>query len=113
MSIVAVVGSRDYANLDKVREFVEGLPPETVVISGGALGVDWVAAETARRRGLRLDIFRADWPKHGRAAGPIRNSLIVKAADRIVAFWNGKSRGTMDVLEKARAAGKPIEEISE
>jgi len=103
---VAIVGSRDFPNLGLVRTIVRALPAGTRVISGGARGVDSVAEVTARERGLEIRIFPADWARYGRSAGPLRNAHIVRHADQILAFWTGKSRGTLDTLRQARDAGK-------
>ena len=109
---VAVVGSRNYPNLDKVRAFVAlTLTPDTIVISGGARGVDSVAAEAARARGLVVEEYLAEWRKYGKSAGFLRNTTIVDKADRVVAFWDAKSRGTLDTINKAKAKGIPVEII--
>lgn len=52
--------------------------------------------------------YPADWEKHGRAAGPIRNEkmLIVGTPDMVLAFPGG--RGTADMIRKAEAAGLPV-----
>jgi hypothetical protein len=70
--------------------------------------VDTWAAEAARARGLEILVFRADWKSHGKAAGVLRNTTIVEAADQIVAFWDGRSRGTKDTIAKAGVASKPV-----
>lgn len=103
---IAIVGSRDFARLDLVRALVSELSPRCCVVSGGARGVDEAAEETARARGLDVIIHHADWSK-GRGAGFERNKLIVRDADVVVAFWDGKSRGTQHTLRLAHAAGKP------
>lgn len=105
---VAVVGSRNYQNLKEVEEFVNSLPQGTIVISGGARGVDRVAEEAARKRGLRIEIYKPDWRKYGKRAGLIRNTQIVNNADMIVAFWDKKSRGTQDTIKKAQRTGKGV-----
>lgn len=105
---VAIVGSRDFKNLEAVREWVNKLPPETVIVSGGARGVDRTAADAARQRGLAVMEFLADWNKHGKRAGFIRNQLIVENCDRVIAFWDYQSRGTNDTIRKARAAGLAV-----
>lgn len=105
---VAIVGSRDYPRLELVRMAVKHLTPEDTVISGGARGVDSEAAAAAKRNGIPLIVFLADWEKYGKRAGFLRNTQIVEACDVVMAFWDGKSRGTMDTVTKARAAGKPV-----
>lgn len=104
---IGIVGSRDYPNLEDIYDFVAGLPPDTVVLSGGARGVDWWAEDAARHCGLTTDIYPADWSQ-GRGAGFARNQLIVDASDCIVAFWDGHSRGTLDTIRKADAANKGV-----
>src|SRR5579871_3629698 len=97
---VAIVGSRDYGDLDQVRSFVVHLQhkhPAATVISGGARGVDTVAASAARAAGLQVVVLPAEWRRGGvfdRSAGCRRNAAIVAACDVLVAFWDGSSRGT-------------------
>ena len=106
---IAIVGSRDYPDWTHVTRYVDKLPWATVVISGGARGVDTVAVRYAAQRSLMTEVYKAYWNLHGKAAGMIRNQKIVDAADKVVAFWDGKSRGTADTIAKARKAGKPCE----
>lgn len=108
MTRVAIVGSRWYPEQSHVRNFVMGLPKDTVVLSGGAKGVDSWAEKWARYYGLDVEVFPADWEKHGRRAGYLRNVDIVNACDRVVAFWDGASPGTRHTIEIARKAGKPV-----
>jgi len=111
--IVAIVGSRDFPDAEaKVTAYVQHLPDGTTVVSGGASGPDTYAERAARARGLQVMIFAAQWDKHGRSAGYIRNKLIVGAADRVVAFYNGTSKGTALTIDLARKARKPVEVIS-
>lgn len=110
---VAIVGSRDFPNLDAVTEYIKTLDSDDVVVSGGAKGVDITAEIEAKRRGLRVEIFYPNWEKYGKSAGMIRNSLIVEHCDRLVAFQHSASRGTQNSIDKARKAGKPVEVITE
>ncbi|QJW92495.1 hypothetical protein HNV11_23780 (plasmid) [Spirosoma taeanense] len=52
--------------------------------------------------------FAPDWQQHGRAAGPIRGRELVRAADNVLALWDGKSRGTANELREARRQGKQV-----
>lgn len=109
---VAIVGSRKWNRPEEVFAVVRSLPQGTIIISGGASGVDCYAEIEAKLAGLAVEIIpveKADWTKFGRAAGPIRNTEIVKRCDRLIAFWDGKSRGTADAIKKALAAGKPVD----
>ena len=106
---IAIVGSRNYPRPDLVAAFVAGLPSNSVGVSGAGRGVDSVAEEAAKARGLQTLVFHADWENLGRKAGPIRNAQIVAHAERVVAFWDGRSRGTVNTLLQASRAGLPIE----
>lgn len=105
---VAIVGSRDFSNLDLVRKYVDRLDKDVTVISGGARGVDMVAIVQAEVRGLRVKVIPANWDKYGKGAGYRRNREIVAEADEVMAFWDGNSRGTLNTMTLARAAGKPV-----
>jgi YspA, cpYpsA-related SLOG family len=106
---VAVVGSRDFADLDRVRQFIASLPPGWVVLSGGAPGVDRCANETARALGLPWLEYFAEWERDGRdLAGRIRNQRVAERCDRMVAFWDGRSTGTQDAFKRARALGRHV-----
>jgi predicted Rossmann fold nucleotide-binding protein DprA/Smf involved in DNA uptake len=106
---LAIVGSRsfdDYYLLSRVA--AEQFPDATQIISGGAAGADRLAAQYAGDHGLELTEHRPDWKRLGRAAGQIRNRDIIDAADAVLAFWDGSSRGTRGGLEYARKQGKRI-----
>lgn len=102
---VAIVGSRTWTDEATIRRYVDKLPATATVVSGGSPGVDTMAEHAARARGLRVRVFRADWKRHGRGAGMVRNSKIIANADIVLAFWDGQSRGTKDSIDKAMAAG--------
>jgi YspA, cpYpsA-related SLOG family len=106
---VAIVGSRYFVDLEMVRKYVRSLPAETIVVSGGAMGVDRAAEFEAAKLGLTVISHKADWATDGRAAGMIRNHHIVADADRLVAFWDGSSHGTKNSIDRARSKGIPVE----
>lgn len=74
----------------------------TEVVSGGATGADHCGELWARKNGLPLTVMPADWRKHGKGAGPRRNREMACVAEGLIAFWNGESRGTADMLRVAR-----------
>lgn len=108
---VLIAGSREF-KVDEaiVRPLVAGvvdmLPPDAILITGGARGVDQWAEEAAKKRGMYIRTFEPDWGAHGKAAGPIRNREMVATADKVYVFWNGESRGTKSTIDAARAADK-------
>jgi hypothetical protein len=100
---VIVCGGRDYNDPDHVFRVLTGIGP-TEVIEGGASGADAFAKAWALQRGVQIRTVFADWQKHGRAAGPIRNGEMLKLnPDAVVAFPGG--RGTADMVRQAKAAG--------
>jgi len=106
---VAIVGSRGFPGRAAVAAYVQDLPAGTVVVSGGARGVDLWAETAATARGLDTLIFHADWRRYGAAAGPLRNAEIAAHADRMAAFWDGASRGTLNAIVNAHERGAPVE----
>lgn len=71
--------------------------------------MDTVAEVAAEARGLKTEIFPAEWQKYGRSAGFKRNRLIVQAADKVVAFWDGESKGTASSIRIAAELKIPCE----
>ncbi len=105
---IAIVGSRHFPAQDVVRRFVESLPPQTVIVSGGAVGVDSWSIEIGASLGLATEVIAADWERLGRKAGPVRNAELVRNAEEVVAFWDGRSRGTLNTVVLAHRAGVPV-----
>jgi hypothetical protein len=108
---IAIIGSRGWPFPETVRAVVRRLAEKDssiVIVSGGARGVDSVAERAAKAAGLEVVVYEADWDRHGRAAGMLRNTTIVEDADKVLVFWDGSSRGTADTVRKARVAGKPV-----
>ena len=92
---VAVVGSRGLT-ISNLEDF---LPENTSeIISGGARGIDTCAREYALSNGIPLREFLPDYERYGRRAPLVRNFAIVDHADYVLAFWDGKSRGTVHTL---------------
>jgi YspA, cpYpsA-related SLOG family len=106
---IAVVGSRDYPDLRHVEEYIiHVFSPEDILVSGGALGVDRTAHVTCFKLGIKCIIFVPNWELYGKSAGFIRNKLIVKECDRLVAFWHNESRGTENSINEALKANKNV-----
>ena len=113
--MVLVCGGRGHTDRDYVwrelNRIDEKRGPISVVIHGYASGVDSQAMKWARACGRKVFGFRADWRKHGRAAGPIRNQRMLDEGkpDLVVAFPGG--RGTADMVRRAKAAGVEMIEV--
>jgi len=112
---VLVCGGRDYADRERVFKELDGIHAETLIdtlIEGGASGADDIAAAwTVENEDVELQTFHADWNKHGKAAGPIRNQQMIDEGkpDLVLAFPGG--RGTADMVRRAKKAGVPVREI--
>lgn len=113
---VAFVGSRGFRDEKRVRESVKILADLTVngvakvvVVSGGASGPDTWAVDEAKRLGIEIKVWPADWARFGASAGPRRNYQIVEDCDEVFAFWDGQSRGTAHTIGVAERAGKPVQ----
>lgn len=104
---VLVCGGRDYTNVSNIQEILDALKP-TELAYGDATGADYFALCWANSREVSSSMFVADWKTHGRAAGPIRNQLMLETfkPDLVVGFPGG--RGTADMLRRSRAAGYPV-----
>lgn len=114
---VAIVGSRDFSRLELVGGKINALAvkaggaSQLTIISGGARGVDAEAERYALSIGANVEVFPADWDTFGKQAGYMRNIDIVDAADRVVAFWDGESKGTRYSIDLALAKKKLLEVI--
>jgi hypothetical protein len=110
---VGIVGSRNYPSEPTVRSYVRSLPAGTVVVSGGARGVDSWAEDEARRCGLEVVVYKplevVIRSRGFAAAAHHRNQAIAKGCDRLVAFSVGVSRGTASTIRYARELGRPTE----
>ena len=110
---VIVSGTRDLPDaaerLERVMAYVReryGVIP-TRIIHGASGNVDWAADAWAKARGLGVTKYLADWTKYGKAAGPIRNGHMADDGDYLVALWDGKSRGTGDMMRRMDDRRKP------
>lgn len=79
----------------------------TEVVCGMAAGVDTLGSRWAIANNVPVKEMPANWSKHGKAAGPIRNREMAKYADAAVIIWDGKSRGSRNMINEMIRAGKP------
>lgn len=103
---VAICGSRDWADLDKVRALVRSLPRNTVVVTDTADGVGATVLEEAKSCGLTVSVH---WPIDGQGAALGRDKRLIADCDRAFFFWTGKTNGkggTHNKIRLAREMGK-------
>lgn len=108
---IAVIGSRtfnDAALLENTLLEKLDMNAVTELVSGGAQGADSLAEAFAAKYGLAIQVFKPDWKQFGRGAGVIRNKEIIAAADQVIAFWDGKSKGTLSSINLAKKLCKPL-----
>lgn len=102
---VAVIGSRGLSVGDLGRYLPENT---TEIVSGGAKGVDTSAREYALAHGIKLTEFLPEYTRFGRSAPLKRNITIIEYSDIVLAFWDGKSRGTKFVIDNCRKLGVEV-----
>ena len=106
---LAIIGSRGL----HVESFEEYLPEGvTEIVSGGAKGIDTDAERYANANGIKMTVFKPQYSKYKGGAPHIRNKEIVNYADEVLAFWDGSSRGTKNVIEYCREVKKMVTVIT-
>ena len=110
---IIVAGSRTFCDYHKVREALDKRKDEIKeIVCGGARGADSLGETYAISHDIKVTYFNADWQNDGQAAGFIRNHKMGDYADELIAFWDGKSTGTKDMIEYMQKLKKPIEIIN-
>lgn len=106
-----IAGGRDFTNYDSLKKAMATVKfgnNDVTIISGTARGADSLGERYASENKLEIKRFPANWNKYGKAAGPIRNKEMLEQANCVICFWDGKSRGTKNMIEITKEAGKPI-----
>lgn len=106
---VIIAGGRNFTNFNTVSDAIEASGFEiTEVVSGMAKGVDTLGEVYALGKNIPVVGFPADWNKHGRAAGPMRNKEMAEYANALIAVWDGISKGTANMIMQARRNGLDV-----
>ena len=84
----------------------------TEIVSGGAKGVDTTAREYATENGIKLTEFLPEYSRYKRGAPLKRNIQIAEYADKVLAFWDGKSRGTKHMIDLAKKYGLEVHVVN-
>lgn len=106
--IIAIVGSRKIKNLN-IDLYIDK-KEVAQVISGGATGVDTIAENWAKRNRIEFAAYLPNFDVHGFPGALFeRNKDMAKAADVVVAFWDGKSHGTKHMIDYAKSIGRVVQ----
>ena len=103
---VIIAGGRDFNNYELLyktcNKLLSGIEVKEIVSGGAPNGADSLGEKFAKEKGFHIKVFKANW-KYGRAAGPIRNKEMAQYADYLIAFWDGKSKGTKSMINLAKS----------
>lgn len=78
------------------------------IVSGTARGADSFGEIWARMHNVPIKKFRPDWDADGKRAGILRNQQMADYADEAFVFWDGKSKGSKNMIEEMKKRGKPV-----
>lgn len=108
---VIVAGSRKWVNNEIVEAYLKPYLDQfekATIISGMAMGPDRFAYDYALKNDIDVEEFPADWDTHGRSAGYIRNTEMAVAGTHLIAFWDGESKGTKNMIDIATKKGLDV-----
>lgn len=106
-----IAGCRDFTDYKLLKDKLDYYRKDkeiTEVVCGLARGADELGEVYATENNIRVKPFPADWDKHGKSAGPIRNRQMAEYADCLIAVWDGKSKGTKNMIEEMHKKNKPV-----
>ena len=109
---VIIAGTRDFADYEALKTYADyklsRIEDSIEIVSGGSRGADTLGEQYAREKGYSIKRFPAEWEKYGRSAGPRRNEAMARYADALLAYWDGESRGTKNMIELAKEHGLKV-----
>lgn len=109
---VIIAGSRSFRDYGYLRAMVDivlsrkvSMLEDIIIVSGCCPGPDLMGEKYAREKGYLVETHPAQWDFYGKTAGPIRNAEMARNADALIAFWNGRSPGTKNMIDEAEKHG--------
>lgn len=114
---VIIAGSRSFEYYEILRDVMDelidesGIVPDEIV-SGTAKGADRLGEKYAAELGIPIKRFPADWNKYGKKAGHLRNIEMAEYGDMLVAFWDGESKGTEQMIKYAKSIGLKVKVVT-
>jgi len=112
---VIIAGGRDFNDYNMLKEACDWALSKLTdieIVSGCAKGADSLGEKYASEAGHPCKLFPADWEKYGKAAGYKRNAEMAKYANCLIAFWDGKSKGTQHMINIAKNNGLSVKIIN-
>lgn len=103
----------DFGVLDQETRSIEAALGKhiTVVLCGGARGADAAGKRWAEARGIKVEMWNADWERFGMRAGHMRNEQMANHADALLLLWDGESRGSKSMLRYATKKGLRVRQV--
>ena len=112
MTRILICGSRDWNDFNTIKKYLQTLPKDTVIIHGGCRGADSIAGYLAKQMEMEVQVYKADWNKFGKGAGPQRNQRMIDEGkpDLVVAFHDDidNSKGTLDMVTRSKSSGLDV-----
>lgn len=105
---VIIAGGRDFNDYELLKSKCLSLlrnkmdECDVQIVCGCARGADTLGKQFAEEFGLKVLEYPADWDKYGKKAGYLRNEEMAKVGNALIAFWNGKSKGTGHMIDLAK-----------
>lgn len=108
---VLICGSRAFNDYELLKKVIRNPKKISTIITGCAKGADMLAIRYALEHNIPIEKYPAEWDVYGKSAGIRRNIIMVNKADAILAFWDGKSKGTKFTIDYAIKSNKYIKVI--
>lgn len=111
---VIIAGSRTFNDYNLLQTSCDNILESIInieIVSGTCNGADQLGERYSNEKGYKLKQFPADWDRYGKSAGYKRNEQMAKYADMLIVFWDGKSKGTKNMINIAENLGIEIKVI--
>lgn len=102
---IIIAGGRDFKDYNQLCRICDDILPQfqdVSIVSGTARGTDRLGERYAKEHGIKVERFPADWDKHGKKAGYLRNKQMAEYSDGLIAFHDHKSKGTKNMISEAQ-----------
>lgn len=108
---VIIAGGRDFTDYDlllkALRKYCK-IGDIKEIVCGEARGADSLGRRFAEENNIPIISFKPNWKDLGKKAGILRNKDMGDYGTHLIAFWDGKSRGTKHMIKYMRDTGKPF-----